>query len=150
MIALADCAVVVSNAQAAAEWWSEKLGFRVHTVGNGPHALMVAPPGDRFVLHLCEGFEPVQPGNTGIAFVTDDLDGLVQRMEEAGVTFPEPLDRRPGGGMAKFSDADGNLFWLLGAPAAFIRKEVFRGDARRARATRPRRKPRASRARRRR
>lgn len=123
MIALGDCAVVVSDAPRAARWWEEKLGFAVHTVGRGPHAMMVAPPGDRFILHLCEGFEPVSPGNTGIAFVTDDFDRLVVRMAAAGVEFPEPRQKTSWGGMAKFADPDGNVFWLLSAPTTFIRTE---------------------------
>ena len=137
MIALGDCAIAVSNANESARWWNEKLGFAIHTVGNGKHAVMVAPPGDRFVLHLCEGFESVQAGNSGIAFVTDDLEGLVSRMEAGGVAFPEPLRKGAGLGMAKFADPDGNVFWLLGAPTTFIRAETRL----RARASKPRARP---------
>ena len=126
MIALADCAVTVSNTQRATQWWTEKMGFAVHKVGESEHSVMVAPPGDRFVLHLCAGFEPVEPGNTGIAFMTDDIDGLVARMEAAGVRFPEPLRKESWGGIAKFADPDGNVFWLLGAPTAFVRSEAAR------------------------
>ena len=133
MIRVADCAVVVSDAKAAARWWEEKLGFVVHRVGNGDHAVLVAPPGDRFILHLCEGFEEVEPGNSGIAFVTDDLGGLVRRMRAAGVSFPSPLKRESWGGMAKFADPDGNIYWLLGAPRTFIRKEASRRAVRRGR-----------------
>ncbi len=124
MIALADCAITVTDAKAAARWWTEKLGFAVHTVGSGGHAIMIAPPGDRFVLHLCEGFGSVEPGNSGVAFVTDDLEGMVRRMEAAGVTFPEPMKREAWGGLAKFADPDGNVFWLMGAPTAFIRAQT--------------------------
>ena len=123
---MADCAVAVSDARAAARWWQQSLGFAVHVVGGGDHAVMVAPPGDRFILHLCEGFEPVQPGNSGIAFVTDDIDGLVRRMSAAGVSFPEPLQKEAWGSHAKFSDPDGNIYWLLGASRAFVRKETSR------------------------
>jgi catechol 2,3-dioxygenase-like lactoylglutathione lyase family enzyme len=121
MIALADCAVTVSDTRKATDWWVEKLGFAVHKVGSGDHSVMVAPPGDKFVLHLCAGFEPVEPGNTGIAFMTDDIDGLVARMEARGVQFPEPLRKESWGAIAKFSDPDGNVFWLLGAPSSFVR-----------------------------
>ncbi len=126
MIALADCAVVVTNAQASARWWKEKVGFAVHAVGPGDHAVMIAPPGDRFVLHLCEGFGTVEPGNSGIAFVTDEIEAVVKRMRAAGVGFPEPLTRQDWGTFAKFADPDGNIFWLLGAPTSFIRKELGR------------------------
>ena len=143
MIALADCAVTVSDAQQAARWWSEKLGFRVHTVGEaGGHAVLVAPPGDRFVLHLCQGFAPVEPGNTGVAFVTDEIDSLVARMRAGGVEFPEALTKQSWGSMAKFADPDGNIYWLLEAPASFIRAETRAVPAR---STGARRRPKAKR-----
>jgi catechol 2,3-dioxygenase-like lactoylglutathione lyase family enzyme len=127
MMAVADVAVPVSNAREAAVWWQSKMGFAVHTVGPpGGHAIMVAPPGDRFVLHLCEGFEPVDPGNTGIAFMTDDIEDQVRRMRSGGVRFTEPFHKEAWGGMAKFADPDGNVFWLLGAPKEFIEEESRR------------------------
>jgi len=126
MLALADCAVMVSDTKMATEWWVEKLGFAVHRVGGSDHSVMVAPPGDKFVLHLCAGFGPVEPGNSGIAFMTDEIEALVARMEAAGVEFPEPLRKEPWGSIAKFADPDGNIFWLLGAPATFVRTEAER------------------------
>jgi catechol 2,3-dioxygenase-like lactoylglutathione lyase family enzyme len=136
MLALADFAVTVTNARTSADWWTRKLGFDVHTI-DGPkgHAVLVAPPGERFLLHLCEGFEPVEAGNTGIAFVTDDLENLVRRMDDDGVVFTEPLRVGRGGGSAKFADPDGNVFWLVGAPRQFIRTQTAlrareRGSAR--------------------
>lgn len=122
MIALADVAIVVSDAKASAQWWKEKVGFAVHTLEGSGHAVMIAPPGDRFILHLCEGIEDVEPGNTGIAFMTDEIDAMVARMAAAGVTFTEPLQKSDWGGSAKFADPDGNVFWLLGAPADFVQK----------------------------
>ena len=125
MIAMSDVAVSVTDAKASARWWNEKVGFAIHTVGppNG-HALMVAPPGDRFILHLCEGIEPVAPGNTGIGFVTDDLEGLVQRMKAAGVRFTEPVTKDQVGGATKFADPDVNVFCLFGLPTAFIEQDM--------------------------
>jgi|SRR5579871_3455559 len=127
MIALADVAVGVSDAKAASTWWEEKLGFSTYTLdGPGGHAVLVAPPGERFLLHLCAGFESVSPGNTGIAFMTDDFDSLLTRMIEAGVVFPEPPTKQEWGGSAKFADPDGNVFWLLGATKEFVRSEAAR------------------------
>ncbi|HZY93058.1 MAG TPA: VOC family protein [Thermoplasmata archaeon] len=121
MIALADVAVVVSDAKASAEWWQTNLGFASYTVGGSGHALLVAPPGDRFVLHLCEGFAPLEPGDTGIAFVTDEMDPLLARMRKGAVRFPTPPTKQEWGTMAKFADPDGNIFWLLEAPSAMVR-----------------------------
>ncbi|MCI4346351.1 MAG: VOC family protein [Thermoplasmata archaeon] len=121
MIALADVAVVVSNAKRSALWWKKNLGFPSYTIGGAGHALLVAPPGERFVLHLCEGFASLEPGNTGIAFVTDDLDALVARMRRGAVEFPVPPRKEAWGAMAKFADPDGNIFWLLETPTAMVR-----------------------------
>lgn len=143
MIAIADVAVSVKDAKASAAWWAEKMGFESHTL-EGPkgHAVMVAPPGERYVLHLCEGFEPVDPGNTGIALVTDELDDCVRRLEAGGVTITERHRNDPDWGSVKFADPDGNIFWLLGAPTPFIRAQT----AKRARSQAPS-KPRARRGR---
>lgn len=149
MLTLADVAVTVTNAKTSADWWVQNLGFGVHTVGEpGGHAIMVAPPGDHFVLHLCEGFEPVEPGNTGIAFVTDAIETLVARMVAGGVRFPQPLTRESWGAMAKFADPDGNVFWLLEAPTAFIRAESVRRAPLARPARHARARPAAARARR--
>ena len=124
MIALADVAVVVSDAKASAAWWRKNLGFSEFIVGGTGHAILVAPPGERFVLHLCEGFAAMEPGNTGIAFITDEMDQLVARMVEGGVSFPEPLKAEAWGKMAKFADPDGNIFWLIEAPTAMVRETL--------------------------
>ena len=121
MIALADVAVVVSNAKASAKWWGKNLGFSSYTVGGGGHAVLVAPPGERFVLHMCESFAPLEPGDSGIAFVTDEMDALVARMAKGAVYFPEPPKKERWGRMAKFADPDGNIFWLLEVPTPMVR-----------------------------
>jgi catechol 2,3-dioxygenase-like lactoylglutathione lyase family enzyme len=123
MLAFADVAVTVTDAEISARWWKEKLGFATHTIGPpGSHAVMVAPPGDRFLLHLCENFEKVDPGNTGIAFVTDDLKAAVEQLERSGVRFVEKAE--DGGSTVKFADPDGNIFWLIGVPKEFLRAQL--------------------------
>jgi catechol 2,3-dioxygenase-like lactoylglutathione lyase family enzyme len=122
MLAIADVAVVVSNAKASAKWWVKNLGFATMTIGGGSgHAVLVAPPGDRYILHLCEGFAPLEPGDTGIAFVTDQMDRTVARMQKASVRFPVPVREEKWGKMAKFADPDGNIFWLLEVPTGMVR-----------------------------
>lgn len=120
MLTLADVAVVVSDAKASAKWWKSKLGFETFTIGGSGHAVMVAPPGDRFVLHLCEGFAPLEPGDTGIAFVTDEIDKVVTRMKRGKVNFPDPVRAVQWGKVGKFADPDGNVFWLMEAPSAMV------------------------------
>jgi hypothetical protein len=43
-------------------------------------------------------------------------------METSGVQFPQPLKKEAWGASAKFSDPDGNVYWLMGAPTEFVRK----------------------------
>ncbi len=143
LIAIADVAAVVSSAKASAKWWMKNLGFSSYTVGGEGHAILVVPTGDRFLLHLCEGFAPLEPGDTGIAFVTDEMDAPVARMIDAGVKFPEPPKKEEGGIMAKFADPDGNIFWLLGAPTPLVRVTLsFRAPSRRRTSAEPRVRPR--------
>jgi catechol 2,3-dioxygenase-like lactoylglutathione lyase family enzyme len=140
MLALADVAVVVSNAKNSATWWAKNLGFATYTIG-GPkgHAVLVAPPGERFVLHLCEGYAPLEPGDTGIAFVTDDIDTLAARMRKGKVRFPEPPRSEKWGKRAKFADPDGNVFWLIEVPTAMVRATMaLRAPTRKRPATAPR------------
>ncbi|HET6404535.1 MAG TPA: VOC family protein [Candidatus Thermoplasmatota archaeon] len=120
MMRFADVAVSVSDAKAAVAFWTEKVGFRTANVPGNEHAVLVAPPGDRFVLHLCEGYERVEPGNTGVAFLTDDLEADVARLRARGVEFEPRAKEGHEAGMAKFRDPDGNVFWLIGAPAPAV------------------------------
>lgn len=116
----ADVAVSVKDARASVAWWVEKVGFRQTNIPGNEHAVLVAPPGDRYCLHLCESYEKVDPGNTGIAFLTDDLEGDVARMKAAGVKFEPRAKEGHEVNMAKFHDPDGNIFWLIGAPRAAV------------------------------
>ena len=135
MIALTDVAVVVKDAKASAKWWKKNLGFETFTFGGAGHAVLVAPPGERFVLHMCEGFAPIEPGNTGIGFATDSMDALLARMKRGSVQFPEPTQKEAWGRRAKFADPDGNVFWLVEAPTPMVRSIL------RSRAPAPKRAP---------
>lgn len=119
------------------------MGFEVRTVGGGTHAVVTGPPGDRLILHLCEGFAPAEPGNTGIAFITDQIGRDVARMTARGVKFPEPPDPSDGGHFAKFADPDGNVFWLIGVPTKMVR-ETLRTRAKRPSAPRSKHQPSAA------
>lgn len=139
MLALADVAIVVSNAKTSAQWWKKNLGFAHYTIGKRGHAVLIAPPGERFVLHLCQGFAPLEPGDTGIAFVTDQMDALTARMRKGEVPFPVPPKKEAWGRMAKFADPDGNIFWLLEVPRAMVQATLrSRAPPARRRARNPR------------
>ena len=113
-----DVAVVVSDKEKAKKWYIEKLGFKV--VLNKDHALCVSPnvDGPSLALHLCAGFVPLEPGNTGIGFTAKDFDKTCKEMKKKGVKFSvEPADN-DGYKFAKFLDMDGNEYWLFDSDQA--------------------------------
>jgi catechol 2,3-dioxygenase-like lactoylglutathione lyase family enzyme len=115
----ADVAVVVSDAQKAKKWYTETLGFKV--VLDRGHAIAVSPnvPETTLVLHLCgDGFAPLEPGNTGIAFTADNLMKTCDELAKKGVRFSLPPKDEEGYKMAKFLDLDDNEFWLFESSAA--------------------------------
>ncbi len=104
-------AVVVRDEKASAKWFKEKLGFEVKS--SDGHWVTVAPKGARGpVLHLCKT-KPLEKGNTGIAFLTKDLEKEYEILSKKGVKFTvKPRD--DGWGLySMFKDPDGNVFWLM-------------------------------------
>jgi catechol 2,3-dioxygenase-like lactoylglutathione lyase family enzyme len=109
-----DVAVVVSDKEKAKKWYTEKLGFRV--VLNKGHAICVSPNVEgqgALALHLCAGFVPLDPGNTGIGFTAKDFDKTCEEMAKKGVKFSVPPKDMDGYKFAKFLDLDGNEYWLF-------------------------------------
>ncbi len=104
-------AVVVRDEKKAAAWYANKLGFRIRSKDG--HWVTMAPKGSKGVeLHLCNT-RPLEKGNTGILFLTDDLKKTYEELKDKDVKFTvKPVDK--GWGMyAMFKDLDGNVFWLM-------------------------------------
>lgn len=101
-------AVVVSDGKKAAKWYKEKLGFEVSI--ENEHWITAWPKGSQCMIHLCEG--ELEPGNTGIAFYTDDLKGAIAALKKKGVKFSKDYTKESWGEFAMFDDPDGNSFWL--------------------------------------
>lgn len=102
-------AVTVSDAKESAEWYRNKLDFEVSR--QDEHWIIVWPKGAQWKLHLCEGQE-LEPGNTGIAFYSDDLQKTVEELKSKGVKFSMDYTKTDRGEEAKFDDPDGNVFWI--------------------------------------
>ncbi|MEM2905163.1 MAG: VOC family protein [Candidatus Bathyarchaeia archaeon] len=112
MLELATVAVVVSPPpQKAAEWYRDKLGFEVRGEAEG-HWVVVAPKGSKTGIHLCES-DTLEPGNTGILFLTSDIEAAVKELKARGVKFTQELTKESWGTYAMFADPYGNEYWLM-------------------------------------
>jgi len=106
-------AVLVSDAQKAKKWYVEKLGFTVQD--DSDHWVAVGPAGSAVGLHLCQ-MEPLEPGNTGITLLADDLEVTYKALKEKGVEFTRelaPSEWDPNMKYAMLKDPEGNEFWLI-------------------------------------
>ncbi|HJN52025.1 MAG: VOC family protein [Pseudomonadales bacterium] len=54
----------------------------------------------------------------GVSLMVDDVDQTYRELLEKGVSFSEPPEKQPWGGvLAHFSDPDNNVLTLLGQPS---------------------------------
>jgi len=108
-------AVLVADANKAAEWYRQKLGAKVTVQG---HWVAAKLPHSNVVIHLCgknEDWEDDRPGGqTGISLKSDDKDKTYRELKSKGVEFDVELRDAPWGGgkYAIFKDLDGNKFWM--------------------------------------
>lgn len=109
---IASVAVVVSNGKKSSQWYEKMLGFEVRDKEG--HWITVAPKKSKQVFHLCES-KTLEPGNTGILLLADDIEAQYREMKKNGVKFTQELTKADWGSSAKFADPDGNVFWLAEA-----------------------------------
>jgi len=104
-------AIVVSDAAKAMEWYRDKLGLEV--AGDPKqHWVTTGVKGSEHRLHLCE-HKPLEKGNTGIAFLCDDIQTTFEELSKRGVKFTTRPTKEPWGTYAMLADLDGNEFWLM-------------------------------------
>lgn len=126
-------AAVVSDGRTAIAWYRDVLGLSVAYIGpespsSDPnlqgtperpgHWVEMGPSRPRTRVHLCFLGGKTEPGPTGIAFLTDDIQADYERMRTRGVRFlsaPQKMDW--GEWLCAFLDPDGNEFDLK-QPAA--------------------------------
>ena len=104
-------AVVVRDAAKAAEWYREKLGLEVEGDPK-EHWVAAGVKGSEPRLHLCQ-YKPLEKGNTGIAFLCDDVQKTYEELSKKGVKFTKRPTKKPWGTYAMLADPDGNEFWLV-------------------------------------
>ena len=102
--------VIVSYLDEAISWYQEKLGFEVRE--RDGHWVTVAPEGWASEIHLCK-MDELEPGNTGILLLADNLEDTCKELKENGVEFTQEPSKKAGGTIAKFKDLSGNVLWLM-------------------------------------
>jgi catechol 2,3-dioxygenase-like lactoylglutathione lyase family enzyme len=100
-------AIMVTDPNKSAKWFEEKLGFDTSVKA---HWVTAWPKGSQWKLHLCQG--KLEPGNTGIAFYSQDVEKTAAEMKRKGVKFSMDATKRGPSTTAMFEDPDGNIFWL--------------------------------------
>jgi len=104
-------AVVVSDAAKAMEWYKDNLGFEVQGDPK-EHWVTAAVKGSEPRLHLCQ-HKPLEKGNTGIAFLCDNIEKTHEELTKKGVRFTKRPTKEAWGTYAMLADPDGNEFWLI-------------------------------------
>jgi predicted enzyme related to lactoylglutathione lyase len=102
--------VIVSDLDEAISWYQKKLGFEVRE--RDGHWVTVAPEGWASEIHLCK-MDELEPGNTGILLLADNLEDTCKELKEKGVEFTQEPSKKAGGTIAKFKDLSGNVLWLM-------------------------------------
>ena len=109
--------ISVRDQDAALEFWTKKVGFRVATdqpMGPGQRWIELSIPGAQtgLVLFTPDGHEDRVGTFFNGSFGCDDVDYTYKQMSERGVKFTEAPTKQPWGTFAKFEDPDGNTFVL--------------------------------------
>ena len=109
--------IAVKDQDAALEFWTQKVGFRVATdqpMGDGQRWIELSIPGAQtgVVLFTPEGHEDRVGTFFNGSFGCDDVDYTYKQMLGRGVEFVDPPTKRPWGTFAMFKDNEGNSFVL--------------------------------------
>ena len=129
IVSIDTVAVVVSNRREALQWFGDVLGLPVAYVGpaepsskpsvqgspeNPGHWIELGPGRPMTRIHLCELEDHrVEPGPTGVTFLTDNILGEYERLKANGVRFKNsPKKMEWGEWLCEFLDPDGNEFDL--------------------------------------
>ena len=116
---LASVRYLVDDVQAAVEFYTTHLGFRVQTsvvpafadVVRGPLRLLLSGPASSGARATPE--DAAGPGHNRIHLVVDDLDAEIDRLKGAGLPFRSDVVSGPGGRQILLADPAGNLIELF-------------------------------------
>ena len=112
---------MVDDVATAIDFYTSHFGFTVRTsalpafadVIRGNLRLLLSGPASSGGRPMADGTRPVPGGWNRIHFVTDDLEGDVERLRKAGVQFRNDVVTGPGGSQILAQDPAGNLIELF-------------------------------------
>ena len=112
---------MVDDVAAAIDFYTTHFGFTVRTnappafadVTRGNLRLLLSGPRSSAGRPMADGAVPGPGGWNRIHFLTDDLDGDVERLRKAGVSFRNDVVTGPGGSQILAEDPAGNLIELF-------------------------------------
>lgn len=115
--------VPVRDADAAKDFYSNKLGFNVDMdiqLNDAVRFVQLTPPGSQCSIHLGPGTSVMEPGTVkGLILVVDDAAAAREALTAKGVELSD-VEEQPWGRHVYFSDPDGNT-WTL--QESFARNE---------------------------
>lgn len=107
--------VPVSDQDAAHDFYVGTLGLSVLADEHmGPHGrwLQLAPAREGAASLALTTDQSASGSLRGLVFTTDDIEGDVGRLADAGVAFPDGIEDMPWARAARFTDPDGNQLVL--------------------------------------
>src|SRR3954454_9250327 len=112
---------IVDDVQAAVEFYTTHLGFRLRTnpapafadVVRGPLRLLLSGPASSGARSTPA--DAATAGRNRIHLIVDDLDAEIARLRGAHLSFRSAVVRGPGGRKILLADPDGNLIELFQA-----------------------------------
>lgn len=110
---------LVDDVQAAVDFYTTHLGFRVATsaapafadVVRGPLRLLLSGPASSGA--RATPADATDPGRNRIHLIVDDLDAEIDRLRGGGLAFRSDLISGPGGRQILIADPAGNLIELF-------------------------------------
>ena len=110
---------LVDDVQAAVDFYTTHLGFRLNTAAvpafadviRGPLRLLLSGPASSGA-RSTPG-DAATPGRNRIHLIVDDLDAEVDRLRGAGLAFRSDVVSGPGGRQILLADPAGNLIELF-------------------------------------
>jgi catechol 2,3-dioxygenase-like lactoylglutathione lyase family enzyme len=117
----ANVRYMVDDVQAAVDFYTTHLGFKVNTsfppafadVTRGNLRLLLAGPKSSAGRPMPDGAQPGPGGWNRIHLITSDLESEVERLKSEGVSFRNDIVVGPGGSQILVQDPAGNIIELF-------------------------------------